>query len=166
MIRFCSVLLTLLLLAAAGCRTSSGFTHDLSEKDTGSTLYLNEGDSVRVTLNSNPSTGYFWGEDGKPDSDVIRLFRKEFQKKEQTEQIVGAPAKQEFVYKAVGYGETGIRLSYKRPWEKQQPASTFQLRIVIKQPEPSFLDRLDRSKMPLRRVDSKGRVAPPLNESN
>ncbi|MBQ9772673.1 MAG: protease inhibitor I42 family protein [Lentisphaeria bacterium] len=163
MIRICSILLMLFLFALTGCRTTGGFTHDLTEKDSGSTLNLEPGDTIRIVLESNPSTGYLWGQDGTPDSDVIRLFNSQFQKIGKTK-AVGTPGKQEFIYKAVGHGEAGIRLSLKRPWENNRPQATFQLRIVIKQ-EVSFLDRLDRRKQPLRRVDSKGRVAPPLNES-
>lgn len=163
MIRFCSILITLLLLAAAGCRTSGGYAYDLTIKDTGRTLDLKSGDVVRIVLKSNPSTGYFWSEDGAPDSDVLRLYTKQFLQQETRKNIVGAPGMQEFIYKAVGSGETGIRLSYKRPWEKTLPAETFQLRIIIPV-EHSFMDRFDRSKIPLRRVDSKGRVVPSANE--
>lgn len=160
---FCSFFITLFLLSVTGCGTTGRYAYDLTEKDSGLTLNLKSGDEVRVILKSNPSTGYMWGTDGIPDTDVIRLFVNRFIRNEQTKNISGAPGKQEFVYKAVGTGEAGIRLSYKRPWEKKIPEATFQLRIVIK-PERSFLDDLDRSKQPLRRVDSKGRVAPPLNE--
>lgn len=164
MIRVCSILLMLLLFTVSGCRTTGGYTHNLTVKDTGSTLYLKQGDSIRIELKSNPSTGYIWNVDGKPDSDVIRLMLRQFVVQNKEKNIAGAPRREEFIYKAVGAGETGIRLSLKRPWERTQPRETFQVRIVIK-PEVSFLDRLDRKNTPLRRVDSKGRVAPPLNES-
>jgi len=164
-IRFCSILLMLFLFTASGCRTTGGHAHNLTGKDTGSTLYLKQGDSIRVELQSNPSTGYIWNVDGKPDSDVIRLVLRQFVAQDKEKNITGAPRQEEFIYKAVGVGETGIRLSLKRPWERTQPRETFQVRIVIK-PEVSFLDRFDRRNAPLRRVDSKGRVAPPLNESN
>lgn len=161
--RFCFIVTTLILFAAAGCRTADSYTYDLTVKDSGRTLALESGDTVRVVLNSNPSTGFFWNEERKPDSDVIRLFSKRFISSGKEKNISGAPGVQEFLYKAAGAGETGISLSYKRPWEQRPPASTFQLRIVIK-PDISFLDKLDRSKEPLKRVDSKGRVAPPLPE--
>ena len=162
MIRFCSILTVLLLLVTAGCRTSGGYRHVLTANDTGRTLYLEQGDAIRVELRSNPSTGFFWTEDGKPDSDVLRLTVKHFIPAENQKKLAGAPGNQEFIYKAVGSGETGIRLSYKRPWEQKMPEATFQLRIVVKRDE-SFLDKWDRDQEPLRRVDSKGRVAPPLN---
>ena len=164
MIRICSILI-ILLLFTAGCSTGRDFSYDLTIRDAGNTLNLKTGDTVRIVLESNPSTGYFWAEDGRPDSDVIRLVSKQFLNTAQGKNLSGAPGLMEFIYKAVGSGETGIRLSYKRPWEKKLPVSTFQLRIVIK-PETSFLDRLDRSKEPLKRVDSKGRVAPALMEGS
>ena len=162
MIRIFSILLILILFAASGCSTG-GYAYNLTEKDTGSTLHLKYGQTLRVVLKSNPSTGYLWGQDGTPDSDIIRLFNSQFQKTDKTN-VVGAPGKQEFIYKVVGYGETGIRLSLKRPWENVPPTATFQLRISV-EPEVSFFDRLDRRQAPLRRVDSKGRVEAPFNES-
>lgn len=165
MSRICFIFATLLLLTVSGCRTAGDFAYDLTIKDTGSTLNLKTGDTVRVVLNSNPSTGYFWNEDGKPDSDVIRLISKQFLPAEKEDHTVGAPRKMEFIYKAVGSGETGIRLSYKRPWEQKLPEATFQLRIMLKQ-KVSFLDKFDRSREPLKRVDSQGRVAAPLTEGS
>ena len=162
MIRIFSILLMLILFAAAGCRTGD-YVHELTEADAGSILRLKYGETLRIVLNSNPSTGYVWGQDGTPDSDIIRLFNSQFLKSENTN-IAGAPGKQEFIYKVVGYGETGIRLSLKRPWEKVPPTATFQLRITV-EPDVSFFDRLDRNKAPMRRIDSKGRMVPPTNES-
>ena len=162
MIRIFSILLMLILFAAAGCRTGD-YVHELTEEDAGSILRLKYGETLRIVLNSNPSTGYVWGQDGTPDSDIIRLFNSQFLKSENTN-IAGAPGKQEFIYKVVGYGETGIRLSLKRPWEKVPPTATFQLRIAV-EPEVSFFDRLDRKQDPMRRIDSKGRMVPPTNES-
>ena len=163
MIRFCSILAALLLLLTAGCRTTGGYRHELTMLDTGRTLTLEQGDVIRIVLDSNPSTGYFWAEDGKPDSDVIRLAAKQFLPSDQQKQTVGASRNVEFIYKVVGSGETGIRLNYKRPWETVPPAERFQIKILVSSPV-SFMDRFDRSRQPLRRVDSQGRVAPPLSE--
>lgn len=161
--QLCVSVAFLLLLALSGCVSSSRFTCDLSEKDSGNILELKTGDTVRIVLKSNPSTGYFWKQDGIPDSDVIRLTSDRFLQTEQGKKLSGAPGTQEFIYQAVGPGETGIRLSYKRPWENNPPAEVFQLKIMIPR-KYSFMDRFDKSKYPVRRVDSKGRVAPPLPE--
>ena len=147
----------LLLLFATGCSSAGSRVLELSEKDSGRTLDLDEGDTVRVVLTSNPTTGFMWNQDGVPDSDVIRLMSSKFLQKPGTERMTGAPGTQEFLYKVVGPGDTGVRLKYCRSWEKKKPESVFQLRVIVKQ-DTSFLDRLDRSKTPLKRVDSKGRV--------
>ena len=148
------------LFLATGCSSAGSRVLDLTEKDSGRTLELDPGDTVRVVLVSNPTTGFMWNQEGVPDSDVIRLYSSQFIRKEGTENMAGAPGTQEFLYKVVGAGETGVRLGYSRSWEKKKPASTFQLRIVVKQ-DVSFLDRLDRSNVPTKRVDSKGRVVEP-----
>ena len=164
MIRFCALIMLLLLGITAGCSTTGEYAHDLSINDSGRTLELVPGDTIRIVLESNPSTGYFWNEDRKPDTDVIRLSSKQFLQADRKNNIAGAPGKQEFLYKVVGSGEAGIRLSLKRPWEAGLPVATFQLRIKVDATLNSFVDRFDRSKEPLRRVDSKGNVVPPLSE--
>lgn len=164
MIRFCSLIMLLLLGITAGCSTTGDYVHDLSINDSGRTLELVPGDTIRIVLESNPSTGYFWDEDGKPDTDVIRLSSKQFLPAPRKNNMTGVPRKQEFLYKVVGSGEAGIRLSHKRPWETGLPVATFQLKIKVDATLNSFMDRFDRSKEPLRRVDSKGNVAPPLSE--
>lgn len=150
------------LFLLTGCSSTSGIRYDLTEKDSGSTLRPETGDVIRIVLKSNPSTGYFWQEDGVPDSDVIRQVSETIQG-EKTELKTGVPGVQTMLYKVVGSGETGIRLSYRRPWEKNAPQDSFQIRVIVESPV-GFIDFLDNSRVPTKRVGSKGQVEPLYEE--
>ena len=130
LIRFCFIL-TLLLMFAAGCKTTEEYHSQLTMQDSGRTLSLKQGDTFRIALQSNPTTGFSWIEAGKPDPDVIRLTAKRFASARKQKNLVGASGETEFVYKAVGPGETEIRLNYKRSWETVAPAKTFMLKILV-----------------------------------
>lgn len=130
MIRFCFIM-TILLMFAAGCKTAEEYHSQLTMQDSGRTLVLKPGDSFRIALQSNPTTGFSWIEAGKTAPEVIRLTAKRFVSAQKQKELVGAPCETEFIYKAVGAGETEIRLNYKRSWEKVAPAKTFMLKISV-----------------------------------
>ena len=130
MIRFCFIF-TILLVFAAGCKTTGEYHSQLTMQDSGRTLSLKPGDSFRIVLQSNPTTGFSWIEAEKADPAVIRLTAKRFVSAQKQKELVGAPRETEFIYKAVGAGETEIRLNYKRSWEKVAPAKTFMLKILV-----------------------------------
>ena len=130
MSRFCFVL-SILLIFATGCKTTVEYHSPLTMQDSGRTLSLKRGDSLRIALQSNPTTGFSWIEAGKMDTDVIRLTAKRFVSAQKRKDFAGAPGETEFIYKAVGPGETEIRLNYKRSWETVAPDKTFMLKILV-----------------------------------
>lgn len=130
MIRFCFIL-TILFMFAAGCKTTEGYRSQLTMQDSGRTLSLKPGDTFRITLQSNPTTGFSWIETAEPAPDVICLTEKRFVSAQKQKDFVGVPGRTEFIYKAVGPGETEIRLNYKRSWETVAPNKTFILKIIV-----------------------------------
>ena len=130
LIRFCFIL-TILFMFAAGCKTTEGYRSWLTMQDSGRTLSLKPGDTFRITLQSNPTTGFSWIETAEPAPDVIRLTVKRFVSAQKQKDFVGVPGRTEFIYKAVGPGETEIRLNYKRSWETVAPNKTFILKIIV-----------------------------------
>lgn len=130
MIRFCFIL-TILFMFAAGCKTTEGYHSQLTMQDSGRTLSLKPGDSFRIALQSNPTTGFSWSEAAEPAPDVIRLTVKRFVSAQKQKDFVGGPGRTEFIYKAVAPGETEIRLNYKRSWETVAPDKTFMLKIIV-----------------------------------
>ena len=77
---------------------------------------------LTVTLGSNPTTGYQWGENpvlataGKDP--ILSQKSHEFVAPQSTgEGVVGAPGKDVWVFDALRTGSTAISFSYGRPWE-------------------------------------------------
>ena len=130
MSRFCFII-TILLMFAAGCKTTGEYHSQLTMPDSGRKLTLKPGDTFRIALQSNPTTGFNWIEAGKTDTDVIRLTAKRFVSAQKQQNLDGAPGETEFIYQAVGPGETEIRLNYKRSWETVVPDKTFRLKILV-----------------------------------
>lgn len=115
------------------CATLSGPKHyPLTEKDSGRLLHLNRGDTFTVLLASNPSTGFSW-EFAKPlyDENVMILQGDKYIRPD--EQLCGAAGKRSLTFLAKGSGRTGLKLVYRRPWEKNQPpAKEFNVIAVVK----------------------------------
>lgn len=70
----------------------------------------------KITVDSNPTTGYQWDLAAKPDESVVRFVSKAFVAPESG--LVGAGGKEVWTFRAVGRGQTEIRMKYFRSWEK------------------------------------------------
>jgi len=101
----------------------------LTEHDNGSLAQLGEDQTLVISLESNPSTGYLW-EVAEIDENVVQQVGKaEF---EQMAPLLGAPEKQTLRFKPAGAGQSTLRLVYHRPWEKDvKPAREFSIQVVV-----------------------------------
>jgi len=101
----------------------------LTEVNDGQHVELFQGQTLTVDLESNPSTGYSW-EVAKVDTSVLsQVGKTEF---EQKSPLPGAPARQIFHFKAVGEGQSTLKLIYHRPWEKGvEPTKEFSAKVVV-----------------------------------
>ena len=145
-----------LLILTSSCSMFSSETVVLTEKDSGKTIDLRTGDYLEIHQEANPSTGYLWSS-STPNDYIMRLLLDEYSGKKQDRNMVGAPVYKIFRYGAVGPGETGIRLEYRRPWEKNHPpARTFD--ILIRVSGESTFREPEENDGPVRMVGSKGNV--------
>jgi len=117
--RIIKILTVFLIAGITGCvqKNISFSIPVISENEMKTELSIKKGDSFRIELESNPTTGYMWYE--KHDSQMISLIKSEFISSSPEKKIVGNPGKQIFVFKAVEKGETVIEFVYKREWEKE-----------------------------------------------
>ena len=101
------------------------------QADQGRTIKLERGDTLVISLESNPSTGYVWQID-KHESPILKLASPPvFQPA--THPMPGAPGHQRFEFTAVWRGSGSIELDYLRPWEKGVvPAKTFTVVVTVK----------------------------------
>lgn len=100
----------------------------LNEGNNGSTIIITEGQSLKLNLESNPSTGFSW--EHFPDLKTGLL--------EETEhgylpdlQLPGTGGKEFWTFKAINSGDFTLSLAYMRPWENRMPSKTFSVNIKI-----------------------------------
>jgi len=100
----------------------------LTEEDNGGLAELGEDQILVISLESNPSTGYSWQVAEMNQDTLHQLGETEF---EQVSPLLGAPEKQTLRFKAVGAGQSTLKLVYRRPWEKGvEPAREFSIQVV------------------------------------
>ncbi len=102
----------------------------LTEDDNGCLAALGEDQTLVISLESNPSTGYSW-EVAEISEDVLhQVGETEF---EQMSPLLGAPEKQILHFRPVAAGQSTLKLVYRRPWEKGvEPAGEFSIQVVGK----------------------------------
>lgn len=119
---------TLLALLVTSC--ASGQRIDLVSTDAGRTVDVNVGDTIVVSLEGTPGTGFNW--------DVASTLAPVLQQVGTREQrptstgLVGAPETIVHQFKAIASGETTLSLVYRQPFGSQQPAQTFDVRIRVR----------------------------------
>ena len=95
---------------------------------------------------------------GKYDEKVLILSSDTFANPED-EGVTGAPGRRILTFSVVGPGRSGIRLGYKRPWERNsRPARVFQLLVFATGESPAPI--LEEEKVVTPRVGSKGQIVP------
>lgn len=100
----------------------------LTEADNGGKYTLDVGDTLKVVLDGNPTTGFAWGivSPEKRLKKIDTVYAP-------TSPACGAGGTYTFVFKAEDHGKEALILNYRRPWEKEvEPAKTFEVDLAIK----------------------------------
>jgi predicted secreted protein len=84
----------------------------------GTTVGLNAGDTLNLILDGNLSTGYTWEVGFYANTVVEPLGEPEYQSQSN---LVGADGTYTFQFRAIGEGETQLKMIYHRPLEKDAP---------------------------------------------
>ena len=118
----------LLLTSLSACGVSTEVKLDAG--DAGSQVELNAGQTLVVSLEGNPTTGFTW-EAAELDEQVLRqVGEAEF--KPETDPI-GAGGVQTLRFETVNSGQTTLNLVYLRPWEEDvEPAETFSVQVIVR----------------------------------
>jgi inhibitor of cysteine peptidase len=131
--KFGLVTLLILLVAltvAAGCRSQQQEVK-VSVDDAGREVQLNKGQTLAVTLEGNPTTGYSWEVAESLDEKVLRQVGEAEFKAES--EALGAGGVQILRFEAVNAGQTTLNLVYHRSWEEGvEPLETYSLQIVVR----------------------------------
>jgi inhibitor of cysteine peptidase len=92
------------------------------------------GDTFMVTLCSNPTTGFSWGENARiSDPGVVQQTGHQYQAP--TTELTGAPGNEIWTFKALKTGQTTVSMEYSRPWEGgEKGVWNFKLTAAVGQP--------------------------------
>ena len=105
---------------------------DVDEESNGNTIHVLPGETIRVKLRSNPSTGFSWALGPLEEGILETGGESEFAADPHREGEAGYGGREIWKFKAARSGETDISLTYERPWEDERPAArTFRLHVVI-----------------------------------
>ena len=92
------------------------------------------GDQLKVTLCSNPTTGFAWQEPEISDAAVVNLADKSFGAPVAGESpVVGAAGTDDFTFKATAKGTSTVVLRYSQPWVGGTASEwTYTLTVTVK----------------------------------
>jgi inhibitor of cysteine peptidase len=131
--RFTFITLLTLLMAltmATGCSPQQREVKATVD-DNGHEMQLKKGQTLVVTLEGNPTTGYSWEAAEPLDEQVLRQVGEAEFKAESD--LVGAGGVQILRFEAVNAGQTTLKLVYHRPWEKDvEPLETYSIQVVVR----------------------------------
>ena len=118
----------LLLTTLSSCGASNEVKLDAG--DNGSQVELNAGQTLVVSLEGNPTTGFTW-EAAELDEQVLRqVGEAEFKP---DSDAIGAGGVQTLRFETVNSGQTTLNLVYRRPWEEDvEPAETFSVQVSVR----------------------------------
>jgi inhibitor of cysteine peptidase len=131
------------LLAGAGCAAGSPSSPDanvdISADAFGQTNHASEnvelaaGGMLTVTLGSNPTTGFSWGDTAQvADASILEQMSYELVGPEDSS-VVGAGGSEVWVFKALKSGTTTVSFAYSRPWEGgEKDVWTLDLTVKVK----------------------------------
>ena len=92
-------------------------------------INLQIGQTLGITLEGNPSTGYTW-EMEPVEQPILSQVGEPVVKPNSN--LIGAPAMLSFTFKADANGTQLLRLIYHRPWEKDvPPVNSFDVTVVV-----------------------------------
>jgi inhibitor of cysteine peptidase len=95
--------------------TMSNVIQHFSENESQSTAYAIIDDTIIVTLQENPTTGYSWN---MTYSEGLKLKEDVYAEASINSALVGAPGYHTWIFEVTETGEQNISAIYKRPWEE------------------------------------------------
>ena len=118
----------LVLALFSGCGTHGT---KLTSADNNRQITAKAGDTLTLTLDSNPTTGYSWQVMETDTAILVQTGDPEYKQASSSEGLVGAGGTETFHFDVVGTGTTTLELGYMRPWESVPPIDTFSVQVVI-----------------------------------
>jgi inhibitor of cysteine peptidase len=96
--------------------------------DDGTSVALDVGDRLIVTLEGNPTTGFTWEVDGTVPANLVQLGQPLFVA---DSDAIGSGGTFTFRFEAVASGSGTLRLIYHRPFETVAPEDSFEVTVTV-----------------------------------
>lgn len=128
-VNYSIVVMLLMTMIAAGCGPTGEVRLDMA--DNGGQVEMEVDQTLVISLESNPTTGFRWELIEVEDPILQSMGEAEYQPSESKE-VVGAGGTEIFRFKAVSTGQMTLTLVYRRPWEEGvDPIETFRLIVIV-----------------------------------
>ena len=126
------LVLILSALIFTGCGPAKEVKLDASAN--GSQVELQKGQTLVITLKSNPTTGFRWEMVEAEESILRQMGEPEFKVSDPREPPPpGTGGWETWRFEAMSPGQTALELVYHRPWEEDvEPLETFSLQVVVR----------------------------------
>jgi len=122
------------IIGADSPQTADGDKIRLTEADNGKTIEAHPGDVIRITLESNITTGYSWENADKVDADVLALDTNDYVSDPNPEELDGVGGSTVIVYRVLKPGKTKIDLVYSQSWEPSEFDPKFTVTVEVSAP--------------------------------
>ena len=101
--------------------------HDMTK-----TIEVGVGDTIKVVLCSNATTGNEWTEQADVDDEAV-VEQQDHEFIAPKTDVPGTAGEEHWTFKALKKGTTEVSMEYGQPWEGGQKAAwTFKLTVVVK----------------------------------
>jgi len=100
----------------------------IGSADNGGLVRARAGDTLRLVLDENPTTGYSWALEL---SRGLTLKSDQYKPDTVPSGVVGSGGRHVWIIEVTGSGDQTIRAAYVRPWSPQDAAERFTLSVVV-----------------------------------
>ena len=97
--------------------------------DNASSVTTSPNQNFKITLESNPTTGYQWDVAVNTNANVAKFVSSDFLPSESG--LLGAGGKQVLTFQALNAGQATIVLEYARPWDKGNPIEVHLIYLMV-----------------------------------
>ena len=119
------------VIGAASPRIATGDEVKLTEADNGKNIEVHTGDIIRITLESNITTGYSWENADKADKDILALVNNDYVSDPNPEEMDGVGDSTVIVYRALKPGKAKIDLVYLQSWDPSEFDTKFSVTVEV-----------------------------------
>ena len=119
------------MVIGAATKIAAGDEFKLTEADNGKKIEAHPGDVIRITLESNITTGYSWENADKVDKDILALDANDYVSDPNPEELDGVGGSTVIVYRALKPGKAKIDLVYLQSWEPSEFDTKFSVTVEV-----------------------------------